>query len=682
MRGSDASEARADAGFPTRSDSSSLFDPLQVLAEIWSLKWLVVLLTLLGIAAGVLLALSTPHKYTAVSEVFIDPRDIKVVQNEVTPNGLPSDATLALIESQIAVIYSNDVLMPVVDKADLVQDTEFNGDAKTLLTPLLSLFGDKDDDDETIRRRELVTLANLRDALNVTRDPKSFVLNIAVTSRNPEKAASLSNLVADSFIDQLAKVQSDTARRASDALSSRLTELRQRVVAAERAVETYKSENRLVGVGGRLVDDDYIVRINDQLAKARGDTTSIRVRAEQMKKASVDDVVKGTFPEELTSDTLNRLRNSYSELAQQTANLASTLGPRHPRRIAAEQALASVREAIQQELQRIVAAAQTELARAEETDRELTAQVNTLKDKQLKTSASFVKLRELEREVDASRAVYEAFLLRARETGEQEGMSTVNVRVISSANPPLNPSSTSRKLVVIAATIAGLIVGLGLAGAIAGIRLIRRFIGQRRAEGLQTQGPSRQASRAGAMVPAATAMPAKEAPDGLDRDERYDDDDLSSAVRPTIHLSPEQIRRVVPERPRRGKGPQGQDQMADRVFLAEAILTETLARPALAVQPDAAGDDGEHGARRATTMAKAEAALPPRSREERDILREKLRTIAEQARFDDESQERPNFAVYNEDIARLQNDILAVKQNLAEARSRRSSLRTPPASSA
>ncbi|WAP71076.1 GumC family protein [Jiella pelagia] len=338
---------------PASAEPGPLFDPLQILAAVWSLRWLVILLTLLGMAVGVLMALATPHKYTAVSEIIIDPRDIKVVQNEVTPNGLPSDATLALIESQISVVYSNDVMQQVIDEAGLAEDPEFNGTSESFLPSLPSLsslpFFSSRDDPETSRRRELMTLAGLRDALHVTRDPKSFVINLAVTARNPEKAARLANLVAEAFIDQLGKVQGDTARRASDALSSRLAELRERVVQAERAAEAYKSENRLVGVGGRLVDDDYIVRINDQLAKARGEMTALRVRADQMRNASVDDVVRGTLPEELTSDSLSRLRSTYSDLAQQNATLAATLGPRHPRRIASEDALRSIRDAIRQE---------------------------------------------------------------------------------------------------------------------------------------------------------------------------------------------------------------------------------------------------------------------------------------------------------------------------------------------
>ncbi|MCE7026662.1 GumC family protein [Jiella avicenniae] len=662
---------------PARTPSAAepkagpLFDPLQVVGEIWSLRWLVILLTLLGAVGGVVLALATPHKYTAITEILIDPRDIKVVQNEVTPNGLPSDATLALIESQISVVYSNEVMQRVIDKADLAADPEFNGTADSLF-PSLSLFSSPDDP-QTERRRELLTLAGLRDALHVSRDPKSFVINLAVTTRNPEKSARLANLVAESFIDQLGKVQSDTARRASDALSSRLAELRERVVEAERAAEAYKSENRLVGVGGRLVDDDYIVRINDQLAKARGEMTALRVRAEQMRKASVDDVVKGTLPEELTSDSLSRLRSTYSDLAQQNATLAATLGPRHPRRIASEDALRSIREAIRQELERIVAGAQTELARAEQTDRELTAQVNDLKDKQLETSASFVRLRELEREVDASRAVYEAFLLRARETGEQESLNTANVRVISSANPPLDPSSTSRKITVVAATMGGFVLGLGLAGLIACIKVLRRSLRGSR---------DRASARADRGSPV-LADPVLNRPASLeDHDDplvaRAQDGDeepsLATQVRPTVHVPPERVRRYV-----RPDVLRDDDGMSQRVSRAEAALSETFEAPSRSAGATALPVAAEEIETSNGVAALAgQTPRPVRSKPEREALREKLRTIAEQARLEAASDHREQ-TIYNEDIARLQNDILAVKRNLADARSRRHLQEAPPA---
>ena len=446
----------------------SLIDPIYVIARVLKAKWFILFCALVGAGLATGYSLLTPKLYTATTQVLVDPRDIKVVQNEVTPNGLPSDATLALIESQTAVIDSNEVLIDVVEKADLLNDPYFNGKGFSILGTIKDYLGLTEKvmpspEGAPLSRIELVTLDNLRRQMSVEREPKSFVLHLGVETPSPQKSASLANLIAETFIDELGQVQSNTARKASDALSGRLEELRASVGEAERAVEEYKRENRLVGVGGRLVDDDYILRINDQLARSRGDVTALRNKVEQMRTASVDDVVEGSFPEELTSTALNQLRDSYQKLSQQQAILSSSLGPRHPRRIANAQALDAARASIRAEVTRIVSATETELNRAESTDEDLTAQIDSLKTKQLETSESFVRLRELEREVEASRAVYEAFLLRAREISEQERLNTANVRVISSATPPLLPSSMSRRTVVFIGFVLGLIVGFGIA---------------------------------------------------------------------------------------------------------------------------------------------------------------------------------------------------------------------------
>ncbi|EAU43215.1 Lipopolysaccharide biosynthesis [Fulvimarina pelagi HTCC2506] len=446
----------------------SLVDPIYLVGKLFKAKWFILFCALAGAGLAAGYALMTPKLYEATTQVLVDPRDIKVVQNEVTPNGLPSDATLALIESQTAVIDSNDVLMTVIESADLINDPEFNGRGFSILDTVKDYLGLSEREVSSpegapLSRIELVTLDNLRRKMSVSRESKSFVLHLGIETTSPQKSARLANLLADTFINELGRVQSSTARRASDALSSRLEELRTSVSEAERAVEAYKQENRLVGVGGRLVDDDYILRINDQLARSRGDVTALRNKVEQMRAASVDDVVEGSFPEELTSTALNRLRDSYQELQQQEAILSTSLGPRHPRRIANSQAMNSARAAIRSEVGRIVSATETELSRAESTDSDLTAQIDTLKTKQLETSEAFVRLRELEREVEASRAVYEAFLLRAREIAEQERLNTANVRVISSATPPLNPSSLSRRSAVLIGFLAGFVAGFGIA---------------------------------------------------------------------------------------------------------------------------------------------------------------------------------------------------------------------------
>ena len=75
---------------------------------------------------------------------------------------------------------------------------------------------------------------------------------------------------------------------------------------------------------------------------------------------------------------------------------------------------------IDDEVHRIAVSARTEYEGARANEETLAASLENLKGNAVTTNEAMVTLRELDRDVQASRAVYEAFLVRARETGEQE----------------------------------------------------------------------------------------------------------------------------------------------------------------------------------------------------------------------------------------------------------------------
>ncbi|KAB0680389.1 GumC family protein [Aureimonas leprariae] len=551
-RSREAEAASSYAGPERRRRVAATFDPVYVSRFVWRWRWLAVATTAAGLGLGIMLASATPKTYLASTSILLDPRDLKVVQNEVAPNALPSDATLALIESQTAVATSDRVLSDVIAKGDLANDPEFNGERRTgvlsLLPPSVAKLMEPA---KPVSPAEASVRVNeaLRHALTVAREPKSFIITLSVKTENAAKSARLANLVGDSFMAEIGRIQSDTARRATVALSSRLSELQKTVGEAESRVEDYKTKNSLIGVNGKLVDDEYITRINDQLARARADITALRVKADSLREASVDDVVKGALPEELSSESLVRLRQNAADLAQQAASLAAKLGPRHPQRIAIESALGAARDSIRRELGRIVAAGQTELARAESTERDLTTQLDELKSKQILTSESFVKLRELEREVDASRAVYEAFLLRARETSEQESLNTANIHVISEATAPIRSNGPSRKLIAVAGAVAGFVLGLSL---LAGIAMLRLAVGFLRLDRREAAAPrsgraiwteaDRAAHRRAAAAPLPEAVPTIPPPQVVADVEPVDapHEDAPAAVMtpPTVSIPP------------------------------------------------------------------------------------------------------------------------------------------------
>lgn len=443
-----------------------LIDPMQVVRGVGKSKLLIVTTTLLGAALGVTIALSTPKKYEATTELIVDPRDLKLTDRDLTQSVVASDATLAIVENQVRVLTSGTVLNKVVDKLNLVNDPEFNGQGggglsiMSLIRSVLSRNDGPGGVDDS--RRRALAVGNLAESLSVERGGKTFVITVSATTQNGEKSALIANTMTDVFLQTFGQIQSDTAGRATDELTARLDELRKGVEAAERKVEDFRATHDLVDAQGHLISDDEMLKLNEQLSVARARTLELNARAASARSVDVNSVLTGTLPEEINSNSMSDLRSQYASLKQEADRAAIRFGPRHPELQALNAQLAGARDRIASELRRIGSSLQVDLKRAVQLEQDLASRLAQLKVRSGDVNSDLVSMRELEREATAKRSVYEQYLLRAKETGEQKDINTANINVISKAFAPLEPNGPSRVVVALASLLLGFASGIGL----------------------------------------------------------------------------------------------------------------------------------------------------------------------------------------------------------------------------
>jgi uncharacterized protein involved in exopolysaccharide biosynthesis len=464
-----APEGHAD---PTTSEPGDttwrpLIDPAKVVSGIVRSRWLIAACALAGAVIGVLVAINTPKTYEAAAEMLADPRDLRLVERELTQGGVSNEATLALVENQVRLLTSGTVLGKVVDTLGLDKDPEFNGKAgggiRAMISSVRSLLSSSSGVVDEGRARALA-ITHLAQNLSVARGGRTFVIVVAMKTQDAKKSALIANTMTKVFLDTYGDLQSEAAGRAAGELTGKLDELRKSVEVAERKVETFKAEKDLIDAQGRLITDDEIVKLNEQLGVARARTLELTAKANSSRGVGVDDVLGGVAPEELSSAGMQELRAQYSALKGEADRVAVRLGPKHPQLQSIQAQLDGARAQIREELRRIVSAAQTELRRAVQLEQELSSRLAQLKVKQGDVSNDLVSLRELERDATAKRAVYESFLLRARETGEQQGINSANISIISQATPPLESLPPSRSTIVLMGTMAGLALGIGFGG--------------------------------------------------------------------------------------------------------------------------------------------------------------------------------------------------------------------------
>lgn len=464
-------------GAPRAPVLDRLASPAWLLTTLWQRKWLILICAVAGGVLAALVSLLVPPKYTSVAQVFIDPRDLRVLQNEVSPNALGGDPTsmTSYLESQARIIASDSIKQRVVTQEGLDKDPEFGGEAPASgLRALLSALTPGEAGGG--RDGMLWALAALDRNTSVRRGERTFVIDIAVSSRDPLKAARLANAFAHVYLDDQAAVRADAAQRATQALTGRLDELRNRLRIAEEKAEKFKEANGLVGAGGKLVSEEQLALNNAQLVAMRTRVTEARAKFDQTQRASAADVESGGIPEAIASNTMTALRSQFGAALAREADLLSALGARHPSLAAAQAQVRDARRQIADELGRIRRSSRIELDRAVEAEREVGRRVEDLKRTQVASGLASVELRELEREIESSRVVYDAFLRRARETGELAGIDTTNARVIGQAMPALQRSNMSRRTMATLGLIGGGGVGamaaiaLALAGGVVSLR--------------------------------------------------------------------------------------------------------------------------------------------------------------------------------------------------------------------
>ncbi len=440
-------------------------DFLQIGLELWRGRATIAWTIAVALVLAALFVLIAPHKFTAVTEILIDPTDLRAVADQPSPSGLASETALIQVDSQVRVLTSDDVLRRVVAAEGLAHDPEFVGGFGSPLHALTAWLSAVLGRGRTAAAADpsLAALNTLRGRVQVRHAERTYVVDVGVTSTDAAKAARLANAVAQAYLNEQTQVRFDAARQVSQSLSAPLDDLKQRVQAADEKVQAFKVAHNIVDANGQSVNEQQLSDLNNQLAGARGRTAAAKARLDQIAAVQSSKTDPGAFPAAVLSPTITALRSQYAEVMRAEAQQITNLGPRHPAVLDIQAQAERLRRMIADEVNRIALAARAEYESAKANEEQLTRNVDALKQSTLATDATLVTLRELQRDVQAGRAVYEAFLVRARQIAEQERVDTKNIQVISRADVPLNRSSPpSTAVLALGAIMLGVGAGSGL----------------------------------------------------------------------------------------------------------------------------------------------------------------------------------------------------------------------------
>jgi len=465
---------------PAQLGSANAFD-VRGLIGIARRRWKVLAAAVLSITLlATLIVFQMTPLYSATSSVAINTQKTQIVNVEQVVGGIAPD--LAGMETQATILRSSTLMGKLIDKLKLYNDPEFSDAARKQIAASKPSFDITDPSSWFASGKDQVSLAlpprslppaaaalersrlikAVSSSISVKIQPRSYVLTITATSRDPAKAALMANTLAEAFISDQIETKYDATRRAGAWLEGRVAELKSAALSADQQVSAYRAATGLVGgAGGTTVDSQQMSEINSALIMARVARAEKAAQLGQIRRLTESGAGLDASTGTLESPLIQNLRQQEAEVLRKLSELKTTYAAQHPKIINANAELRDLREKIAVEVKKIGQSTANELAVASAREAALAGSLASARGRTGASGIAEVRLRELERQADAAKTLYENFLNRFKETREQVGIQTPDARIVAQANVPLNAAYPNKTNTVMAALLISFLIGIG-----------------------------------------------------------------------------------------------------------------------------------------------------------------------------------------------------------------------------
>ena len=447
---------------PASASSISLLD---VVRGVWRRKLAILVFTLLTLCVSLGLVKILKPTYSAEALILIESLASPYDRTQTLEDQRPDPVDDRVIKSQMSVLKSQDIALRVVETLKLQDRAEFDSlkqKGVSKIKQLLLAFGFGED--PRLKTPEQRALKLLTDELTVYQIPESNVVAVKYSASAPKTAAEVANTLAKIYITSTAETISQPTSRARDWIAEQVVELRKKVASSDARIEEFRSKAGLLQGQSSTLGAQELSELNTQITLAEAVRTEAEERAKSIKNilATKGTVVGST--DVMNSPMFQNLREQQVTSARRVAELSATYLPSHPKMIAAQNDLRNIDRQIRSEALKLVDSLeqQAQISRAREDS--LRARLEEMKGRKSTANLDEVKLKALERESAADKALLESLLLRYADASARQDLSTQPglARIIQQAAVPTSPSFPKSGPLVLLITLSGLALSLGL----------------------------------------------------------------------------------------------------------------------------------------------------------------------------------------------------------------------------
>ena len=458
-------------------DDSDYIDLMRIWRAIWSRKWSILSLVLAITMLTTLVVMKMAPTYKAVATLMIESKGPQLLSFQPVYDS--SGQLNEYLQTQLGLIKSRDVAQRAVRELNLTEHPDL--DPRQRPAPLIdlsgalkslqnSLFTDPADEfaaDPPLTEAEifdLVTDAFMR-RIDVWVEGKSQLVYLSVAMGDSLSAARAANALAGSYIESQLEARMDVSVTASTWMNQRLAELRTSLQESEDRLQAYREAEGLVDVDGvATISANELSLTGDRMIDARRQRAEAESQFRQvqaMRKAGWERLA--SVPAVLGHPLIQQFKAEEARTRAKVEELSRRYGDRHPAMLAARSDLGAASASLQSQVEQVVAGIERNYQLAVANENSLRSSFNANKEQIQDIARKEFKLRELQRDVDSNRTLYETFMTRLRETTVTADLNSTNARIVDLALPPAEPSAPNKRLIITVALALATLCGLGLA---------------------------------------------------------------------------------------------------------------------------------------------------------------------------------------------------------------------------
>ena len=431
-------------------------------AFLWRQRLVLIGVTALALAAGLIITLLMSPVYTAAATMRVNPNPTMIVAGqELADPSIPTNQADRYMRGLMSTLTSRGMALKVVDALGLHDSEAFVGEA----------FGAE----EQLRRE--VAASMLQSSLSVDVPISSSIISVYYSSEDPVLAARIANAYVDTLLEENVRQGAGANSYALAYLEEQIGEVRSRLQEAETRAIDYARTNRIVtepvtgpapvdpaamGQGGAglasTVTVGNLASVNQSYTSARAN----RIAAEQIWRSAAN-VPAAQLPMIQQNPVVQSLRQRKLALEATRSDLTARYRDDYPQIRELDAQIAELDRQIGQVSNEIKNSIRSNYQIAQRQEDALAREVDRVSNATLDEQDRRVQYNLIDRDAQALRSQLAALLSRYNQVSSAANLESTTVSWLDRATVPGSPSSPDLVLNMVLSFITGLGLALGIA---------------------------------------------------------------------------------------------------------------------------------------------------------------------------------------------------------------------------